>query len=113
MTLAIGLPEYLAAFLSASLSKEHTFVYPNPGPDGSTGSMTFKYNLQSPAGVTLKIYDVGGRLVRELAGSGMGGSNTIPWDTANKHGQNVGSGVYLYILQSGGNKLVDKLAVVR
>ena len=113
LTLAIGLPEYLAAFLSASLSKEHTFVYPNPGPDGSTGSMTFKYNLQSPAGVTLKIYDVGGRLVRELAGSGMGGSNTIPWDTANKHGQNVGSGVYLYILQSGGNKLVDKLAVVR
>ncbi len=113
LTMAVGLPEYLAAFLAPALDKTQTFVYPNPGPDGATGSMTFKYNLQSAADVTLRIFDVGGRLVREFRQTGNPGSNTLTWDTTNKQGQRIGSGVYIYILQSGSSKLVDKLGVVR
>ena len=30
-----------------------------------------------------------------------------------KYGQKVGSGVYIYILESAGNKLIYKLAIVR
>ena len=89
-----------------------TFVYPNPGPDAG-GNMAFKYNLQSPGDVNLKIFDVGGRLVRELKASGTAGSNTVTWDTTNKNGQKVGSGVYIYRIESGGNKLIDKVEVVR
>ncbi len=113
MTLVVGVSEFVAPFLAAPLSKENSFVYPNPGPDAN-GRMTFKYNLPSSADVTLRIFDVGGRLVKELKESGAAGSNTtLMWDTTNKNGQRVGSGVYIYILESGGNKLVDKLAVVR
>jgi len=112
LTVVVGTPEYLAAYLSAPLSKENTFVYPNPGPDAA-GNMTFKYNLQAAGDVALKIFDVGGKLVKELAATGAAGSNTVTWDTTNKHGQKLGSGVYIYILQSGGTKLVDKLALVR
>jgi len=112
LTVVVGTPEYLAAYLAAPLSKENTFVYPNPGPDAA-GNVTFKYNLQAAGDVQLKIFDVGGKLVKELAATGAAGSNTVTWDTTNKHGQKLGSGVYIYILQSGGTKLVDKLAVVR
>ena len=112
LTLVVRTPEYLSAFLSAPLSKENTFVYPNPGPDAS-GNMTFKYNLQSASGVKLKIFDVGGKPVKELAQSGSAGSNGLTWDTTNKNGQKLGTGVYIYILESGGVKLVDKLAITR
>ncbi|MBI4179534.1 right-handed parallel beta-helix repeat-containing protein [bacterium] len=113
LSVVVGLPEYLGAFLAPSLDKTQTFVYPNPGPDGTTGAMTFKYNLQSAADVTLRIFDVGGKYVKELKQSGVAGSNTMLWDTTNRYGQRLGSGVYIYILQSGSTRLVDKLAIVR
>lgn len=107
LTFAVGLPDYLAGFLAAPLSKDVTFVYPNPGPD-VTGIMNFKHNITSGE-VKIKIFDVGGGLVKELTGT----TSPIPWDTTNRFGQKVGSGVYIYILESSGNKLVDKLAIVR
>ncbi|MBI4179452.1 T9SS type A sorting domain-containing protein, partial [bacterium] len=113
LTLVIGLPEYLAAFLAAPLSKDQTFVYPNPGPDGTTGWMTFKYNLGAAGPVTIRIFDVGGRLARELTATGAPGPNTTTWDTTDRNGRRLGSGAYLYIIQSGGTKLIDKLAIVR
>ena len=112
LTLAVGLPEYVSALLSSPLAPDQTFVYPNPGPDGA-GNMMFKYNLGAAGDVTIKIFDVGGRLVRELKQAGQPGSNTATWDTTNKHGQKMASGVYIYILESQGARLVDKLAIVR
>ena len=106
-TVVVGAPEFLNAFLSPSLTKEYTFVYPNPGPDGN-GIMNFKHNVLVGE-VKIKIFDVGGGLVKELIGT----TSPIPWDTTNRYGQRVGSGVYIYILESSGNKLVDKLAIVR
>lgn len=107
MTLAVGLPEYVAGFLAAPLSKDVSFVYPNPGPDNN-GLMYFKHNVTTGE-VKLKIFDVGGQLVRELTGT----TSPIQWDTTNRFGQKVGSGVYIYMMESSGNRLVDKLAVVR
>ncbi|MBI4178392.1 T9SS type A sorting domain-containing protein, partial [bacterium] len=113
VSVLVGMPELLAAYLAAPLSKEHTFVYPNPGPDESTGKITFKYNLGATAPVTIRIFDVGGRLVRQIETTGFLGSNLTQWDTTDRHGQRLGSGVYIYIIQSSGTKLVDKLAIVR
>lgn len=113
LLLVVGHPEYLSAFLAPDLSKEHTFAFPNPGPDG-LGYMTFKYNLQSAGEVSLKIYDVSGRLVNVLKESGLPGVNAgLKWDTTNKNGQKVGSGIYIFILETGGRKIVDKIGIVR
>lgn len=109
MTLVVGVSDFLAPFLASPLSKEQTFAYPNPASD----NVTFKYNLQTAGDVSIRIFDVGGRLVRELKASSTVGPNTLTWDTTNKNGQKVGSGVYIYRIESGGNKMVDKLAVVR
>ena len=113
LMVAVGYADYLSALLAPNFSKDRTFVFPNPGPDAA-GNMIFKYNLQSAGEVTLKIYDVGGRLVKELKEAGAPGTNsTLKWDTTDRHGQRVGSGVYIYILEIGGAKFVDKLAIVR
>ena len=63
--------------------------------------------------MSLKIFDLGGRLVRELKAAGAVGSNIVTWDGTNRNGQRVGSGVYIYSLEGFGNRLVDKLAVIR
>ena len=112
-SMMVGTVEALAAVLAAPLSKEQTFAYPNPGPDGATGNVTFAYNLQVSTDVTLKIFDVGGKLVKEQKATGAAGANTLTWDTTNKRGQKLGSGVYIYILEGAGNKLIDKLAIIR
>jgi hypothetical protein len=113
LSVVVGLPEYLGAYLASPLSKEESFAYPNPGPDAS-GDVVFKYNLDKAATVTLKIFDVGGKLVKELSENGKLGSNTtLKWDGTNKHGQKVGSGVYIYIMEGAGTKLIDKLAIIR
>lgn len=113
LTALIGLPEYLVAYLAPALDAAQTFAYPNPGPDAA-GNVTFKYNLQAAGEVTLKIYDVGGRLVKELRETGAPGSNTtLEWDGTNRNGQKAGSGVYIYILEGDGGRLTDKLAIIR
>ncbi|OGH59940.1 MAG: hypothetical protein A3G34_05830 [Candidatus Lindowbacteria bacterium RIFCSPLOWO2_12_FULL_62_27] len=113
LVLAVGLPEYLAAYLAPALDAAQSFVYPNPGPDAA-GNVTFKYNLQAAGEVTLKIYDVGGRLIKELRETGVPGSNTtLQWDGTNRNGQKAGSGVYIYILEGAGGRRIDKLAIIR
>lgn len=107
LTLAVGPPEQLAPFLSPALSADATFAYPNPGPDGG-GMVYFKHNVTTGE-VRISIYDVGGRLVRELAGN----ASPVVWDTTNRFGQKVGSGVYLYRISAAGDRRVDKLAIVR
>jgi hypothetical protein len=38
---------------------------------------------------------------------------TLLWDLKNKQGQPVASGIYLYRLESGGNKKSGKIALIR
>ena len=102
-----GQPDYVAAFLAPPLDRGFTFAYPNPGPDGNS-FVYFKHNVTA-GDVRIKIFDVGGRLVRELTGS----VSPIPWDTTNRFGQKLGSGVYLYIVEGSGARLVDRVAIVR
>lgn len=108
LKMVVGLAEYLAGYLAAPLAREEAFAYPNPGPDPATGIVHFKHNVTAGV-VSVRIFDVGGRIVKELSGA----TSPIDWDTTNRNGQKVGSGVYIYIMEADGNKLVDKLAIVR
>ena len=77
--------------------------YPNPfNPE-----TWIPYQLATPADVTLRIYAVDGRLVRNLAlGSLPAGryqdrSRAAYWDGKNELGERVASGVYFYTLTAG------------
>jgi hypothetical protein len=67
-------------------------VYPNPvGP-----STTIAYAIDAQAHVSLKIYDVSGRLVRILVDEtkGAGQSHSVRWDGTDDLGQALPSGIY-------------------
>ncbi|NIR51976.1 T9SS type A sorting domain-containing protein [candidate division KSB1 bacterium] len=86
------------------------YNYPNPTEGNLT---TIRYRLNFPAEVNIKIYDLAGELVDELAGTGFGqADNEVNWEVTN-----IESGVYLARVEAEGNGMKDvaifKIAVVK
>ena len=66
-------------------------AYPNP----TTGAVTFSFRLPEPAGVRADLFDLGGRLVREIVLPYAGaGPQVISWDGLDTDGRPVASGSY-------------------
>jgi hypothetical protein len=84
---------------------------PNPfGP-----STVIRYDLPSDgAVVTLKIFDVAGRLVRTLIdGEIASGFKTAIWDGTDARGRDVSTGVYFYRLESRSFSRTKKMLLVK
>ncbi len=99
--------------VTAALSKQDVYNYPNPSRDGHT---QIRFPLLAPAGVSIHIYDEMGLLVwqRDLgAGETVAGVNQVLWDGHNGNGQAVGNGGYIYTLTSGSFSVTKKIAIVR
>ncbi|MBP7654446.1 T9SS type A sorting domain-containing protein [Candidatus Dependentiae bacterium] len=109
-----GLPEYVRMFLAPPLSKENTFVSPNPlKSPGNT--VNFVYSAPLAGTLNLKIFDLAG--VKVIDRNIDLNSNPYQWDCRNDAGKLVSSGIYIYILEYKNNnenyKLIDKLAIIR
>ncbi|HET9939636.1 MAG TPA: S8 family serine peptidase [Candidatus Eisenbacteria bacterium] len=64
--------------------------------------------------VTLIVYDIHGARVRALVNEWMpAGSFRARWDGRNDHGTAVASGVYLYELREGGNRISRKMSLLK
>src|SRR6185295_7905916 len=88
--------------------------YPNPFRAGMENT-TLEFYLASPAAVSLVIYDVTGNKVKTLVGgqSLPAGLQQVAWDGRNGSGALVVNGVYYAQLDVAGNKLLQKIAVVK
>ncbi len=72
--------------------------YPNPFKP----STTISYQLPTQENVSLVIYDLTGRQVRELVNERQEtGSYTARWDGRNQTGQKVATGLYVYQIRAG------------
>jgi len=72
-------------------------------PNPFNPSTEIKFALESAGRVDLKVFEVGGRLVKTLvAGDLSAGEHRVLWDGRDQGGRLVGSGVYLYRLSAGG-----------
>ncbi|MDE0088821.1 MAG: leucine-rich repeat domain-containing protein [Candidatus Poribacteria bacterium] len=87
--------------------------YPNPfNPE-----TWIPYQLSEPADVTLTIYDIQGRVVRNLdlghqrAGMYHSRSRAAHWDGRNAQGESVASGIYFYTLTAGEFTATRKLLI--
>ena len=87
--------------------------YPNPfNPE-----TWIPYQLAKPADVTLTIYDINGRVMRDLdlghqrAGMYHSRSRAAYWDGRNAQGEPVASGVYFYGLKAGDFSATRKMLI--
>lgn len=84
--------------------------FPNPFNAGTT----VRFGLMEEGVVSLKVYDSGGREVRELLGRPIpAGEHSIRWDSRDASGRSVASGVYLLRLRSSEGALGRKLLLLR
>ena len=71
-----------------------------PHPNPVTGSAVFRYALPAAAEVTLRVFDVRGRLVREIAsGAREPGRHAATWNGTNTAGRLVANGHYVARLE--------------
>lgn len=85
-------------------------IYPNP----SAYDVNIQYSIANKTRVSLKIYDVSGRLVRTLVnGHQKPGFYSTMWDSKDSSGKKVASGVYFYCLEADNYAKTRKLVLVR
>lgn len=76
------------------------------------GTAKIKFNVAAAGSVSLKIYDLSGKLVRTLfEGVAGGGDMQKDWDGRDDSGRYVVPGVYFLHYVNGGNKEVRKIGV--
>jgi uncharacterized repeat protein (TIGR01451 family) len=83
---------------------------PNPFAAGTQ----IRYVVPADRRVTLKVFNVGGRLVRTLVeGAVPAGPNVVRWDGRDSGGNALSSGIYFYRLQDGHDTITRKGVLLR
>jgi flagellar hook assembly protein FlgD len=84
-------------------------------PNPFAAATTIRFELAQPADVSLEIYDVRGRLVRNVVdGRPMeAAAHELAWDGRDARGRAVGAGVYFARLTVGSVRVTEKLLHVR
>lgn len=87
------------------------YVYPNPYAGRGAGDDHSVMFAGLPSEATIRIFDLRGVLVREIAHkNSLGGS---AWDLTNDRQERVSAGVYLYMIDAAGESVRGKLAILR
>ena len=84
--------------------------YPNP----FNPVTTISYYLPTNEFVDIAIYDLTGRIVKNLVSLNQNaGYNSIQWNATNNSGQKVNSGIYLYSIQAGEFRQTKKINYIK
>jgi hypothetical protein len=90
-----------------------TALYPN-SPNPFNPTTTIRYSLRTRQQVTIRIYDVAGRLVRTLVDEARpAGVQKVQWHGINDSGSPVASGVYFIEMRSEGYRNVQKAILLK
>ena len=92
---------------SPNLSSAHCYPVPFRPAAGHT-KITFTGLTQS---ASIRVFTLSGRLVRSLEKAGAG--DTLDWDVRNSAGENLASGVYIFVVKSPSQTASGKLMVIR
>jgi hypothetical protein len=77
---------------SLPLIDEFVTTYPNP----SAGAVNFEINNTIPAPVTLTVFDITGRVLRQIkTGTLPDGKQIVTWDGKTENGTDAGNGIFL------------------
>jgi YVTN family beta-propeller protein len=83
-------------------------VFPNPCP----GKARITYSLPKPGNISLKLYDVSGRVIATLVnGARKAGRYSMTWNRTDTRGDRVAAGVYVCRFTCGDRTVAQKLVV--
>jgi hypothetical protein len=83
------------------VAPRRTALYPNV-PNPFNPVTTIRFDLASDRPVSLRVFDVSGRLVRDLLEAKMPrGQHAVAWNGADESGRRVASGIYIYRFTAG------------
>jgi len=84
----------------------------SPNPFNPMTEMVF--NLDAPSDVTLRVFDLSGRLVRELSRGAMSkGLHSVVWNGKDDAGCPMSAGVYVGRLDVGDRVFSQKLSLIK
>ncbi|HKZ22110.1 MAG TPA: lamin tail domain-containing protein [candidate division Zixibacteria bacterium] len=84
----------------------------SPDGDGFDDELNIEYQIPLGSNLTLKIYDVKGRLVRSLLNDQPAVSGNTVWDGKNDAGKIVRTGIYILFVQITGEHKESKKAAI-
>ena len=96
------------------LAKVHTVpdpYYVTSAYDRTTTSKTIKF-VNLPSDATIRIYTSSGILVQVLHNTTTMNEGIVDWNVRNRSNQFVASGVYFYVVESGGLHQTYRLTIV-
>ena len=84
--------------------------YPNP----FNPSTTISFDVYEASRVSLSVFDLNGRLVKNLMSGNLGsGTYHIDWNGKNTKGLSVAGGVYFYSITSDENSIIKKMSLIK
>lgn len=85
-----------------------------PNPFNPSTTIRFSVPAGPQQSYRLRVYDVRGAFVRELASGRIGGgTHEVRWDGRDRNNSPASSGIYLYRLEVGARTLTGKMALVK
>ncbi|NNE10031.1 MAG: T9SS type A sorting domain-containing protein, partial [Gemmatimonadetes bacterium] len=91
-----------------------TFFLAQNAPNPVRDQTMIAYQLPKQGRVSLKVYDINGRLVRTIKDTEETvGFYSVTWDGTNNAGRRAANGIYFYRLESPGFSSTKKLTLVR
>ncbi len=84
-------------------------------PNPTRAASTIRFGLPAAGGVSLRVFNIEGRLVRTIADNLVmpAGFHETAWDGMDDGGAAAAAGIYFYRLDAGGKKETKKLLIVR
>jgi hypothetical protein len=91
-----------------------SFGTPYPNPARTRAALSYGIPAaKAGSRYSLDLFDLAGRHVRRLAsGPAVPGRFTVPWDLGTSGGACAGAGVYLAVLDVGGERMTRRLVVI-
>ncbi|MDP8238891.1 MAG: T9SS type A sorting domain-containing protein [Candidatus Hatepunaea meridiana] len=85
-------------------------IYPNP----FNSTVRIEYDIPEVTDVNVSVYDLNGNLTKVLVNQNMNaGKYRVTWDGFNSSGLHASSGTYLCRLQTGNEKIIRRIMLIR
>ena len=97
---------------SENIPEKLSIRHAHPNPFNNSVSISFE--MPNSKNVNLIIFDMKGRLVRQLSLGELGsGLHKVLWDGKNDFGNELPSGIYMAVLEIGGKANIQKISLVK